>query len=120
MPVALSRSLLSRSIRDFLYVATGLPLGIAWLTALVVLLAVGVGTAVVTVGIPILAATMLLWRWGADRERERAAMVLGAPIAPPRRGSRRAGAPGCATARPGATSATCCCWGRSGSSRGRS
>ena len=85
MPVALSRSLLSRSIRDFLYVATGLPLGIAWLTALVVLLAVGVGTAVVTVGIPILAVTLLLWRWGADRERERAAMVLGAPIASPRR-----------------------------------
>jgi signal transduction histidine kinase len=85
MPVALSRSLLSRSVSDFLYVATGLPLGIAWLTALVVLLAVGVGTAVVTVGIPILAVTMLLWRWGADTERERAAMVLGAPIAPPRR-----------------------------------
>ena len=76
---------LSRGWRDFLYVATGLPLGIAWLTALVTLIAVGVGTAIVTVGIPVLAITLLLWRWGADTERQRAALVLGAPIPRPRR-----------------------------------
>ena len=75
----------SRGWRDFLYVATGLPLGIAWLVALVTLIAVGVGTAVVTVGIPILFFTMVLWRWGANVERQRAALVLRAPIARPLR-----------------------------------
>jgi signal transduction histidine kinase len=85
MPVALQRSTLARGVGDFIYVATGLPLGIFWLTLLVTLLAVGIGTAVVTVGIPILAFTLLLWRWGADIERERAALVLGAPLAQPRR-----------------------------------
>jgi len=84
MPVALSRSLLTRGWSDFVYVATGLPLGIAWLTLLVTLLAVGLGLALISVGIPILAITLLLWRWGANTERERAALVLGAPIARPR------------------------------------
>ena len=83
MPAALSRSLLARGWRDFLYVASGLPLGTVWLTLLVTLLALGIGLAVITVGIPILAITLLLWRWGANLERERAAMVLGAPIARP-------------------------------------
>jgi signal transduction histidine kinase len=91
MPVALPRSLVSRGWSDFLYVATGLPLGIAWLTLLVTLLAVGVGTAIVMVGIPILALTLLLWRWGADTERERAALVLGAPIARPPRPAAASG-----------------------------
>jgi signal transduction histidine kinase len=85
MPVAIQRSILARGVSDFLYVATGLPLGIAWLILLVTLLAVGIGTAILTVGIPILALTLLLWRWGANTERERAAMVLGAPIPRPRR-----------------------------------
>ncbi len=84
MPAALSRSLLARGWRDFLYVASGLPLGIVWLTLLVTLLALGIGLAVITVGIPILAICLLLWSWGANTERERAAMVLGAPIARPR------------------------------------
>ena len=84
MPVVLSRSLLARGATDFLYVASGLPLGIAWLTVLITVLALGVGLAVVIVGIPILAASLVLWRWGANTERERAALVLGAPIARPR------------------------------------
>jgi signal transduction histidine kinase len=85
MPVAIQRSILARGVSDFLYVATGLPLGMAWLIILVTLLAVGIGTAILTVGIPILALTLLLWRWGANTERERAALVLGAPIPRPRR-----------------------------------
>jgi signal transduction histidine kinase len=85
MQVVLSRSLLARGWRDFVYVATGLPLGICWLTLLVTLLAVGLCLALLTIGIPVLAATLLLWRWGADTERERAALVLGAPIRRPRR-----------------------------------
>jgi signal transduction histidine kinase len=85
MQVVPSRSLLARGWRDFVYVATGLPLGICWLTLLVTLLAVGLCLALLTIGIPVLAATLLLWRWGADTERERAALVLGAPIRRPRR-----------------------------------
>ena len=84
MPAAPSRSLLRRGWRDFVYVASGLPLGVAWLTVLVTLLCVGICLALITVGIPILAVSLLLWRWGADTERERAALVLGAPIARPR------------------------------------
>jgi signal transduction histidine kinase len=84
MPVALSRSLVARAGSDFVYVATGLPLGIAWLTLLITLLALGLSLALLTIGIPILAVTLMLWRWGADMERERAALVLGAPIARPR------------------------------------
>jgi signal transduction histidine kinase len=85
MAIALSRSTLSRGWTDFVYVSAGLPLGLAWGIGLNVLLAVGVSLSILTVGIPLLAATMLIWRWGADTERERAALVLGAPIARPRR-----------------------------------
>jgi signal transduction histidine kinase len=85
MAFALSRSTLSRGWTDFVYVSAGLPLGIAWCVGLNVMLAVGVSLAVVTIGIPLLAITMLIWRWGADTERQRAALVLGAPIARPRR-----------------------------------
>ena len=85
MPVADPRSLLARGGRDFVYVASGLPLGIAWLIALVTLLAVGLSLALITIGIPILAFTLLLVRLGANAERERAALALGAPIARPRR-----------------------------------
>ena len=80
-----SRSPFARSWSEFLYVATGLPLGLAWLITLCVLLAVGVSTVVVTIGVPVLAFTLVLWRWGADTERQRAALVLGAPIPRPAR-----------------------------------
>jgi signal transduction histidine kinase len=85
MPVARSRSLLARGGRDFVYVATGLPLGIAWLVLLVALLALGLSLALLTLGIPILAITLLLVRWGANTERERAALALGDPIGRPHR-----------------------------------
>jgi signal transduction histidine kinase len=85
MAIALSRSTLSRGWADFVYVSAGLPLGLAWCIALNVLLALGISLAIVTIGIPLLALTMVLWRWGADTERQRAALVLGEPIARPRR-----------------------------------
>jgi hypothetical protein len=85
MAIALSRSTFSRGWTDFVYVSAGLPLGLAWGIGLNVALAVGVSLAIVTVGIPLLAITMLIWRWGADTERQRAALVLGAPIARPLR-----------------------------------
>jgi signal transduction histidine kinase len=84
MTVARIRPLLDRGWRDFVYLATALPLGIAWLTVLVTLIALGISLALITVGIPILIVTLLLVRWGANVERERAALVLGAPIARPR------------------------------------
>jgi hypothetical protein len=85
-------SLRSAAIRragaEFLYVTAGVPLGLAWLIVLLTALAVGIATAVVIVGLPLLAATLVLVQWGANTERERAALVLGAPIprppAPPR------------------------------------
>jgi signal transduction histidine kinase len=83
MPVALPRTLLTRGWSDFIYVATGLPLGIGWMVLLLTLLAVGLSLALITVGIPILAVTLLLWRWGANTERERAALVLDAAISRP-------------------------------------
>ena len=112
-----------RAGRDFLYVAGGLPLGIAWFTFLVTALSVGLSLAIVTIGIPVLAVTLLIWRWGANTERERAALVLGAPI--PRPAPRAAALAalarplGRAAARPldlARRSATCCCSARSGSS----
>jgi signal transduction histidine kinase len=85
MASAMSRFSLSRGWADFVYVSAGLPLGIAWLIGLVVLLALGASLAILTIGIPLLAITMMIWRWGADVERQRAALVLGTPIARPRR-----------------------------------
>jgi len=45
-----SRSGVAQAPRDFLYVATGAPLGLTWFIVLVTALAVGIGTAVVVVG----------------------------------------------------------------------
>jgi signal transduction histidine kinase len=85
MPDVPSRAALTRAGRDLVYVASGLPLGIASLVTHVTLLALGVSLVLITIGIPILAFTLLLVRLGANAERERAALVLGAPIARPRR-----------------------------------
>jgi signal transduction histidine kinase len=83
MASAQSRYPLSRAWADFVYVTSGVPLGIAWLVVLVTLLALGISLAIITIGIPLLALTMMLWRWGADVERQRAALVLGRPIPRP-------------------------------------
>jgi signal transduction histidine kinase len=74
------RSRPAQAWADFVYLTSGCWLGFAWMIALIVLISVGLSTSVVIVGLPLLAVTMLVWRWGADRERERAALVLGAPI----------------------------------------
>jgi signal transduction histidine kinase len=85
MPSALYRYSLSRGLADFVYVSAGVPLGIVWMTVLIGLLALGVSLAILTIGIPLLAVTMMVWRWGADIERQRAALALGAPIPRPQR-----------------------------------
>ena len=58
-----------------------------------VAIAVGVSTAIIWVGLPILAATVLVWRWGARVERRWAEIALGVAIADPHRplpaGTRR-------------------------------
>jgi signal transduction histidine kinase len=64
-------------------VTAGLPLGFTWGLALTIALAVGVATSIVIVGIPLLALILVVVHWGANTERERAAMVLGEPIARP-------------------------------------
>jgi signal transduction histidine kinase len=74
------RSTAVQAPRDFLYVSVGFPLGLVWLIVLVTLLAVGIGTSVVIIGIPILALTWLLCGWAANSERQRASLILGAPI----------------------------------------
>jgi signal transduction histidine kinase len=67
--------------RDSIYVFGGVILAGIWLTLLWTLVSVGIGLVFVLVGFPMLALTLLLWRWGANRERERATLVLGTPIA---------------------------------------
>lgn len=74
---------MKRSFREFLYVAGGAPVGALWFTLLGVGIATGVSTGIVIVGIPLLALTLLFWRWAANVERGRAALVLGAPIGRP-------------------------------------
>ena len=81
MPAVLHQFRPAQLWRDTLYVFGGIILAAFWLTVLWTLVSLGVGLAVLTVGIPILFFSLLLWRWGANRERERATLVLGAPIA---------------------------------------
>jgi signal transduction histidine kinase len=73
----------------FVYASTGLVLGFAWLLVLAILLVLGGVLTIVLVGIPILALTLLLWRWGANTERERAALVLGHALPRPPATHRR-------------------------------
>jgi signal transduction histidine kinase len=75
------RSLPRQLFRDFVYLVGLLPLGTIWLIVLITLLSTAFGLLIVIVGFVLLALTMLVWRWGANRERERAALILGAPLA---------------------------------------
>jgi hypothetical protein len=72
-----------RAGRELLYVSSGLPLGFVWFLGLTVALATGIVCLVVAVGLPLLAGTLHLWRWAANTERDRAALVLGAAIPRP-------------------------------------
>lgn len=57
------------------YVSLGAPLGLVWGVVLASALAAGVGASVALVGLPLLAGTLILWRWGANTERDRAGLV---------------------------------------------
>jgi signal transduction histidine kinase len=65
---------------EFIYVTAAAPLGLFWLILFTVTISVGAGLSVIFVGLPILAVSMLGWRGVASLERDRAALVLGAPI----------------------------------------
>ena len=74
----------SRGTRELVYVVTGAPLGLFWCLVMFGGLATGLGLSFLLFGIPLLACIGLT-RWGANTERVRAALVLGAPIdRPPR------------------------------------
>jgi signal transduction histidine kinase len=68
---------------SLVYLSTGVVVGAIAFPVLLVLLVVGVLTAGVLVGLPILAAALALCRVGANAERARAALVLGAAIERP-------------------------------------
>jgi signal transduction histidine kinase len=72
------------------YLLVSFPVGLATFIFLVTMISVGVGLAVVWIGVPILAATIVAMRWLARLERWRAARVLGGSIPtsylPPQRG----------------------------------
>ena len=82
-------STFSAGARELLYVATGAPLGLVWAVLLLGGFSAGLGASIFMLGIPLLVA-LGLTRWGANRERNRAALVLGAaiprPPRPPERG----------------------------------
>jgi signal transduction histidine kinase len=73
------------------YLLVSFPVGIATFTFLVTAIAIGVSLAIVWVGLPILAATLVASRWLARVERRRVALALAEPVqssylAPHRRG----------------------------------
>jgi signal transduction histidine kinase len=72
-----------RAWRELVYVALCLPIGLFWGFWLALAIGLGLALSFVLVGIPMLVVVMLIWRRVAGWERERAALVLGAPIAPP-------------------------------------
>jgi signal transduction histidine kinase len=67
------------------YLLVALPLGIIEFTFLVTAIAVGVGTAITLVGIPILIGTIYAWRWLAQLERRLIGALTGVQIPSPYR-----------------------------------
>ncbi|HEV2784548.1 MAG TPA: sensor domain-containing protein [Actinophytocola sp.] len=67
------------------YLLLNLPAGIAGFVLVVTLLSVGLSTAIIWVGVPVLAVALLLWRGGARLERRRVHALLGTFVATPYR-----------------------------------
>ncbi|MGV9776659.1 sensor histidine kinase [Streptosporangium sp. NPDC003464] len=78
------RSLLRRIGTDSRYLIAGFPLAVVFFVLMVVGFAAGVGTAIVWVGLPILATTLLMARGLADVERRMLPEVLGRTLPRPR------------------------------------
>jgi signal transduction histidine kinase len=66
-----------------LFLVLNFCLGVFWFVCLVTLLAVGVGTAITLIGIPILLITMVIWHGGAMFERWRYRALFGDEIPSP-------------------------------------
>jgi Putative sensor len=94
------RSLLNTALstapwRAIGFMVLSFALGVVYFVALVSAIAVGVGTLIIWVGVPILAMTMVAWRAAARAERWRVWRMLGTEIASPYRPSpHRSTAPG--------------------------
>lgn len=71
--------------RNFLYLIVAFVLGVFYFTVLTTVVSVGVGTAVVWVGVGILAIGMLAWRAVASFERRMTKQMLGIEITDPPR-----------------------------------
>ena len=69
-------------------------LGVVYFVALVAAIAVGVGTLIIWIGVPILVMTMAAWRAAAGAERWRVWRMLGTEIAPPVAAASLVTAPG--------------------------
>lgn len=67
------------------YLVLNLPIGITSFVFVVTMLAVGVGTVVIWVGLAVLAVAVLVWRGAAQLERMRVHAMLGTYIASPYR-----------------------------------
>lgn len=67
------------------YLLMNMPLGIAWFTVATTLTTLGIGTAIIWIGLPIVALSVLLWRGGAQVERARAYALLDTYVSPPYR-----------------------------------
>jgi hypothetical protein len=67
------------------YLVLNLPVGIASFVFVVTMLSVGASTAIIWVGVPVLAIAMLAWRGGARLERRRVHAMLRTYIATPYR-----------------------------------
>jgi len=71
--------------RAALFMLLSFGLGLAAFIGLVVAITLGIGTLIIWVGIPILLATMVVWRWAAQLERWRIRILLGVDIPAPYR-----------------------------------
>ncbi len=74
-----------RTYGRILYLLLALPLGIAEFTFLVTTISLGVGLLITLVGVPILIATVFVWRWIAQLERRLIGLLTGKAIPSPYR-----------------------------------
>ncbi len=67
---------------NILYLALSFPLGVAYFTVLVTVIATGGGMAVTLVGIPLLVGAMYAWPWVAEADRILTNALLGSQVPP--------------------------------------
>ncbi len=75
-----ARSAAARTARQLAYILFAFPSGLAWFVGTVVGLSLGFGMAVIGVGLPILAVTLMAWMAAVEVERRLAGVLLGVTI----------------------------------------